>query len=83
MSLTLFLFTFIIVIFISIRYVASPENLIQLIILGITTALVLRPDQTEDQRGDEEEGWQERRHLAALVLTLSCMMMMMMNFMIF
>ena len=45
------------------RYVASPENLIQLIILGITTALVLR--------GDQEEGWQERRHLAALVLTLS------------
>ena len=33
------------------RYVASPENLIQLIILGITTALVLR--------GDQEEGWQE------------------------
>jgi len=45
------------------RYIASPENLIQLIILGITTALVLR--------GDQEEGWQERRHLAALVLTLS------------
>merc|ERR1719447_2695394 len=45
------------------RYVASPENVIQLIILGITAALVLRPDQ--------EAGWQERRHLAALVLTLS------------
>ena len=27
------------------RYVASPENVIQLIILGITAALVLRPDQ--------------------------------------
>ena len=81
MSLILFtiiIVTIIIHIFISIRYVASPENLIQLIILGITTALVLRGDQEEG-----EELWQERRHLAALVLTLSCMTMMMMNLMIF
>jgi len=45
------------------RYLASPQNLMQVAILALATTLVCR--------GDPATGWEERRHLAALLTLLS------------